>query len=176
MPGGLRRLRASSPRPGEATAKVHIVALDPACETARRSHPLVKQVLAQNPQDPPVRLPRRPPEGIGLWCACSRRAGCRTSTGRRRDAACDPVAVDSAITRCTGPVFRQSATSASTSNGCRPMDSAQVVERAQRDRADAMTLKVTVMTPEYFVNGRQMPSFGEQQPMTLIGEELRRHN
>jgi len=29
-------------------------------------------------------------------------------------------------------------------------------------------------TPEYFVNGRQMPSFGERQLMTLIGEELRR--
>jgi protein-disulfide isomerase len=51
------------------------------------------------------------------------------------------------------------------------MDSPAVVERARRDRADAMTLKVTA-TPEYFVNGRQMPSFGEQQLMTLIGEEL----
>ena len=36
-----------------------------------------------------------------------------------------------------------------------------------------MTLKVTA-TPEYFVNGRQMPSFGEQQLMTLIGEELQK--
>jgi protein-disulfide isomerase len=36
-----------------------------------------------------------------------------------------------------------------------------------------MTLKVTA-TPEYFVNGRQMPSFGEQQLMALIGEELQK--
>jgi protein-disulfide isomerase len=51
------------------------------------------------------------------------------------------------------------------------MDSPAVLERARRDRADAMALKVTA-TPEYFVNGRQLPSFGEQQLMTLIGEEL----
>jgi hypothetical protein len=29
-------------------------------------------------------------------------------------------------------------------------------------------------TPEYFVNGRPLPSFGEQQLMTLIGEELQK--
>jgi len=53
------------------------------------------------------------------------------------------------------------------------MDSPGVIERANRDRADAMALKVTA-TPEYFVNGRQMPSFGQQQLMTLIGEELQK--
>jgi len=36
-----------------------------------------------------------------------------------------------------------------------------------------MALKVTA-TPEYFVNGRQMPSFGEQQLRALIGEELQK--
>jgi len=53
------------------------------------------------------------------------------------------------------------------------MNSPEVAERARRDHEDAMTLKVTA-TPEYFVNGRQMPSFGQQQLMTLIGEELQK--
>jgi protein-disulfide isomerase len=53
------------------------------------------------------------------------------------------------------------------------MNSPEVIEQAQRDRADAMTLKLTA-TPEYFVNGRQMSSFGEQQLMALIGEELQK--
>jgi hypothetical protein len=34
-----------------------------------------------------------------------------------------------------------------------------------------MALKVTA-TPEYFVNGRPMPSFGEQQLQDLISEAL----
>jgi hypothetical protein len=42
----------------------------------------------------------------------------------------------------------------------------------QRDLNDAMALKVT-KTPEYFVNGRPLPSFGAQQLLDLVAEELR---
>jgi hypothetical protein len=41
----------------------------------------------------------------------------------------------------------------------------------EQDRNDAVTLKVTA-TPEYFVNGRPMPSFGLQQLQTLVSEAL----
>jgi len=42
----------------------------------------------------------------------------------------------------------------------------------QRDIDDAKALKVTA-TPEYFVNGRPMPSFGLQQLQDLVNEALR---
>ena len=51
------------------------------------------------------------------------------------------------------------------------MNSPAVTERIQQDRNDAMALRVTA-TPEYFVNGRPLPSFGQQQLLTLVREEL----
>ena len=51
------------------------------------------------------------------------------------------------------------------------MNSPEVTARIERDRADAMALKVTA-TPEYFVNGRPLPSFGYDQLLGLVNEEL----
>ena len=51
------------------------------------------------------------------------------------------------------------------------MNAPEVTQRMEQDRNDAMALKVTA-TPEYFVNGRPMPSFGEQQLQDLISEAL----
>jgi len=53
------------------------------------------------------------------------------------------------------------------------MNSTAVAERMQRDIDDARALKVTA-TPEYFVNGRPLPSFGLQQLQDLVNEELRK--
>jgi hypothetical protein len=44
----------------------------------------------------------------------------------------------------------------------------------QQDHDDAVALKVTA-TPEYFVNGRPMPSFGQQQLQTLVSDALQSH-
>ncbi len=51
------------------------------------------------------------------------------------------------------------------------MNSPQVLARIERDQQDAITLKVSA-TPEYFVNGRPLPSFGQQQLLDLVREEL----
>jgi protein-disulfide isomerase len=53
------------------------------------------------------------------------------------------------------------------------MNSAEVLERMDRDLRDSKTLKV-VATPEYFVNGRQLPSFGQQELANLVREELQK--
>lgn len=53
------------------------------------------------------------------------------------------------------------------------MNAPEVTQRMERDMNDAAALKVTA-TPEYFVNGRPMPSFGEQQLLNLVSEELQR--
>jgi protein-disulfide isomerase len=51
------------------------------------------------------------------------------------------------------------------------MNSAEVTQRIERDRSDAKSLKVTA-TPEYFVNGKPMPSFGDQQLRGLVAQAL----
>jgi protein-disulfide isomerase len=45
------------------------------------------------------------------------------------------------------------------------------MQRIERDKKDSILLKVSA-TPEYFVNGRQLPSFGQQQLADLVREEL----
>ena len=51
------------------------------------------------------------------------------------------------------------------------MNTAQVVQRIEQDKKDSIFLKVSA-TPEYFVNGRPLPSFGQQQLADLVREEL----
>jgi protein-disulfide isomerase len=166
-----------SPTLGEATAKVHIVEfLDPACETCAAFYPLVKQVLAQNPGR--IRLSVRHValhEGSDYVVRL-------LEASRLQDKywqTLETLLATQSLWTVHHKVYPDRALQAVGNLGLdlerlqADMNSAQVVERAQRDRADAMTLKVTA-TPEYFVNGRQMPSFGERQLMTLIGEELRR--
>jgi len=53
------------------------------------------------------------------------------------------------------------------------MNSDEVLGRVQRDHDDAVTMKVSA-TPEYFVNGRPLPSFGQEQLRELVLEELMR--
>jgi predicted DsbA family dithiol-disulfide isomerase len=52
------------------------------------------------------------------------------------------------------------------------MSSPDVSSRVQRDIDDARALKVTA-TPEFFVNGRPLPSFGLQQLQDLVNQALR---
>ena len=52
-------------------------------------------------------------------------------------------------------------------------DAMDVLLRINQEKKDAILLKVS-QTPEYFVNGRPLPSFGHQQLTDLIREELTR--
>jgi protein-disulfide isomerase len=51
------------------------------------------------------------------------------------------------------------------------MNAPDVAQRIEQELKDAKTLKVT-QTPEYFVNGRPLPSFGLEQLQTLVREEV----
>ena len=51
------------------------------------------------------------------------------------------------------------------------MNSPEIARRIEQELADARTLKVT-QTPEYFVNGRPLPSFGLEQLQTLVRDEV----
>jgi protein-disulfide isomerase len=52
------------------------------------------------------------------------------------------------------------------------MNDPEVVRNVQTDTADAKALNVT-MTPEYFVNGRPLPSFGLEQLRGLVAQSVR---
>jgi protein-disulfide isomerase len=51
------------------------------------------------------------------------------------------------------------------------MNSAEVTQRMEKDKQDAIVLQVS-KTPDYYVNGRPLPSFGQQQLADLVREEL----
>jgi protein-disulfide isomerase len=53
------------------------------------------------------------------------------------------------------------------------MNAVEVLQRIEKDKQDSITLKVSA-TPEYFVNGRPLPSFGQQQLLDLVREELQK--
>ena len=51
------------------------------------------------------------------------------------------------------------------------MNSPEVTRRMEKDKQDAVLLQVS-KTPDYYVNGRPLPSFGQQQLADLVREEL----
>jgi protein-disulfide isomerase len=53
------------------------------------------------------------------------------------------------------------------------MNTVEVMRRMEKDKQDSIRLKVSA-TPEYFVNGRSLPSFGQQQLADLVREELQK--
>jgi protein-disulfide isomerase len=51
------------------------------------------------------------------------------------------------------------------------MASAEITQMIAQDVEDVRTLNVTA-TPEFFVNGKPMPSFGYDQLKTLVDDAL----
>jgi protein-disulfide isomerase len=51
------------------------------------------------------------------------------------------------------------------------MQSPEIAARIRQELADVETLKV-MKTPEFFVNGKPLPSFGFEQLQALVQEEL----
>jgi protein-disulfide isomerase len=51
------------------------------------------------------------------------------------------------------------------------MNAPEIIQVVQQDIADAKALKVT-QTPEFFVNGKPMPSFGYEQLTALVSDAV----
>lgn len=166
-----------SPSLGPADAKVHIVEfLDPACETCALFYPMVKEWLADARGQ--LRLSVR----HVAFHAGAEHAVRVLEASRRQDRywetleallssqprwvlnhTVQPDRIFPAIAGVGLDMDRLAA----------DMNSAEVTQRIERDRADAVLLRVSA-TPEYFVNGRPLPSFGRQQLLDLVREELAR--
>jgi len=166
-----------APTIGDPGAKVHIVEfLDPACGTCALFYPMVKGWMAEVPGE--IRLSiRHVPfhdgvEYVVKLLEASRNQGkywetletlLATQSRWVRNHVVQPENVLPAIASVGLDVEQLQA----------DMNSDEVRARMDKDIEDSKVLKV-VATPEYFVNGRPLPSFGQEQLANLVREELQK--
>lgn len=166
-----------APTLGDAGARVRVVEfIDPACETCAAFYPIVKQLLADNPGR--IRLVMRHVTfhpGVGDVVRMLEASRAQDAYWKSLEALL--VAQDGWVVNHRAQPEAAAKVLAATgldmTRLAADMRAPEVTERMQRDMADAQALDVS-KTPEYFVNGRQMPSFGRQQLITLVRDELRR--
>jgi protein-disulfide isomerase len=168
-------VRMHSPSLGKAEAPVVIVEfLDPACETCRAFYPMVKQLMAAHPDK--IRLVlRHAPFHTG-----SDKVVALLEAARRQGKFW--VALEALLAN------QEAWTEHHTANADRAwkhlegiglnmeqmafdMTSPEIATIIAQDLADARTLKVT-KTPEFFVNGKPLPSFGFEQLRELVDQAL----
>lgn len=169
-------VRSHSPTLGNPAAKVEIVEFfDPACETCKQFAPLVKKMLADHPDR--IRLfaryaPFHPgSDYVMRILEAAKRQGKFWETLDAIFAAQaywapnhtpQPLLVWNYIGNVGLDIARLR----------QEMNAPDVEAIIQQDLADAKALNVTA-TPEFFVNGRPLPSFGYEQLKTLVDEALR---
>lgn len=168
-------VRDYSPVLGPVEARVEIVEFfDPACETCRRFYPFVKDILAAEPERIRLVLRYAPfhqnSDYVVALLEAARKQGKYWETLETLLASQDAWVVHHAVQpqqawmqiQGLGLDLEQLQTD---------MQSPEIAALVAQDMADADTLKV-VRTPEFFVNGKPLPSFGFEQLQTLVAEEL----
>lgn len=171
-----RLARFYAPTLGSPDAKVHIVEfLDPACETCRSFYPHVKQIIAAHPDR--IRLSvRHVPfhdgsEQVVKMLEATKRQGkywaaleavLRAQRVWVVDHRAHPDRVWPALDGLGLDIGQLKA----------DMNAPEIAQRIAQDLDDAKALNVT-KTPEFFVNGRPLPSFGLEQLQGLVQDALR---
>ena len=167
--------REHAPRLGPAEAKVHIVEfLDPACGTCRDFYPLVKNLMQANRDK--IRLSLR----YAPFHAGSDKVVKILEAARKQDKFWETLEVVLATQPRWAPNHRAEVDLLWPQLGSLGLD----MERIRRDMlapeiervlaldvADAKALNVT-KTPEFFVNGRPLPSFSYDQLKKLVDDAV----
>lgn len=164
-----------SPTIGDPAAKVHIVEfLDPACETCALFYPMVKQWLNEVPgklrlsvrhvpfhrgSDYAVRILEASREQGKYWETLEALLANQREWTQNHTVVPERIAPAIADVGLDMDKLRDD------------MNRMEVMVRMERDQKDAVTLQVRA-TPEYYVNGRPLPSFGREQLAALVREEL----
>lgn len=168
--------RFHSPSLGDANARVHIVEfLDPACETCREFHPFVKQMMDANPGRIHLSIRYAPfhkgSEDIVRLLEAAKRQGRFWPTLDALFAAQPRWVVDHvARLELAWPALQ--GVGLDLDRVKQDMKGPEPTQVIRQDIEDAVKLNVT-KTPEFFVNGRPMPSFGYEELETLVREALR---
>ena len=166
-----------SPSLGDPGAKVHIVEfLDPACGTCALFFPMVKQWLAEasgeirlsvrhvafhSGSDYAVRILEASRKQDKYWQTLEALLASQNQWVQNHIVQPDKIGPAIAV---VGLNFEQLMAD---------MNTVEVMQRIEQDKKDSILLQVSA-TPEYFVNGRPLPSFGQQQLADLVREELRK--
>lgn len=168
-------MRADAPSLGPAGAPVVIVEfLDPACETCAAFYPRVKQLMAATPDR--IRLvlryaPFHPgSDKVVAMLEAARRQGkfwpaLEALLAHQRDWTINHRAEPERVWKHLEGIGLNMEQLAFD------LTSADIAAVVARDLADAGALKVT-KTPEYFVNGQPLPSFGFDQLKQLVDRAL----
>lgn len=166
-------VRFHSPVIGTANAPVTIVEFfDPSCEACRAFFPVVKQILADNPND--VRLVLR----YVLFHEGSETAARILETARKQGVF-EPVleALMVAQPQWHSDPLVQKAWEAAEAAGLdvekarAEMMAGDITEALKRDSQDAQAAGVR-QTPTFFVNGKPLLSFGAQPLIDLVKAEV----
>ena len=166
-----------SPKFGNPAARVHIVEfMDPACGTCAAFFPEVEKLMAANPDRIRLSIRHLPfhngSDQVVRILEASRVQGKYLPTLEALYASQDRWVVNHVV---------QADQVWPTLGGVgldlerirNDMNAPAVSRRMEQDMADAKALGVA-QTPEFFVNGRPLPSFGLEQLRELVGEELKR--
>ena len=176
--GRLAALKSEhSPTMGNAEAKVHIVEfLDPACGTCAMFYPMVKQWMSEAPDE--LRLSVRHvafhagADYVVRILEASRNQDKYWQTLEALLASQSQWAINHAV-QPDRVLPAIAAVGLNLDQLAADMNTADVLARIEKDKKDSILLKVSA-TPEYFVNGRPLPSFGQQQLLDLVREELQK--
>lgn len=172
-PASSALVRAHSPVIGPQDAPVTIVEfLDPSCEGCRAFYPIVKQIMAQYPED--VRLViRYLPFHKGSEAAIG------ILEAARMQGVYEPVlqAVFAALPQWHNDSELKAAWSAAEAAGLdvekarEQIRSPTITQNLELDVADGQAYKVS-QTPTFFVNGKPVEPFGPKQLNDLVSREV----
>ena len=168
-------MREHAPTLGPSSAKVRIVEfLDPACGTCKRFYPFVKDMLVAHPERIHLTLRYAPfhenSEQVTALLLAAAKQGLHWETLEAVLNAQDDwvenhvVQVDKVWRHLDGLGLDMARLKAD-------MADAAIAKQIEQDLADARSLGVS-KTPEFFVNGKPLPSFGFEQLKTLVDEAL----
>ena len=168
-------IRTHSPSEGSADAPVVIVEFfDPACGTCREFYPMVKQLMAEHPDR--IRLVMRyapfhkgSDKVVAVLEAARRQGKFWPALEALFDSQEDWASNHTAKVELTWKHL--SGVGLNMEQLAFDMTAPDLQQAIAQDLRDSNTLGVS-QTPEYFVNGRPLPSFGFQQLQQLVTEEL----
>lgn len=170
-------VREHSPAFGNPAAKVEIVEfLDPACETCKEFYPLVKKLIAANPDRIRLFVRYAPFHNGSDYVVKILEAAKRQGKFWETLDAVFAAQANWAPHHQPNPQLVWNYIGGLGLDATRlrqDMNASEIETIIQQDLADAKTLNVT-MTPEFFVNGKPLPSFGYEQLKKLVEDALAR--
>lgn len=170
-------IRPYSPVLGPKDAPVTIVEFfDPACETCRAFHPIVKDLMAEHQGAVRVVIRYTPLHGqiseLAIRILEAARMQGKFEPVLERILAGQPLWASHGGMKPQNLLMLAQEAGLDLAAAEEQLMAPQTTGVINQDRADLAIVGVK-QTPTFFVNGRPMPSFGEQQLRDLVADEIR---